>query len=193
MLRKVVAVSACVAILPTQKCWASCPDDISYSTSGSGTHGSFTCSSAPEGLYDIEIVATSSGTFTYTIDIDNSLSIRNLKVKNEGGSNTAVEVTLTTIGRVENVLKQQGSNGGEVWIGTIAAISGIGDGSDGSIDVNKIEELFTLGDLTAMVNLSGSTIVGESVGLISCGGDLLGDLLIQGDVDTIAIAGDYGV
>lgn len=193
MIRALLIAITC-AVIAASTAWGACPSDISYSTSGSGTPGSFSCSPAPggSGLYDIDIVATSTGTLTYTIEIDNGLSIRRIEVKNDGSSSTAVQVTVTTAGRVENV-RRHASTTGEVWIGTLDAAAGIGTGSGGLISVDRIESLITAGDITAEIDVAGSAISGENTAInsITCSGDLKNDVTAAVDnIGTITVAGD---
>lgn len=187
MLRAILVACVCV-IISTTACWAqSCPAEITHSTTGSGAPGSFLCTEN-DGVYDISIVAASTGVLTYTVEIDDALPIGKVEITNEGGSSTALVVSLTTAGRVESVIRAGGS--GEVWIGTISAAAGIGTGSGGAISVDRIVALSTSGDITASISVAGSILSTESVGSISCDGDFLNDIMVtNGLTGTLDIAG----
>lgn len=174
--------------------WArTCPSDISHSTSGSGTPGSFSCTPYSTGVYNINIVATSTGILTYAIEIDNGISIHDLVVKNEGDANTVVTIVLTTAGRVESVRRHEYSSG-EVWIDALEADAGIGASTspNGEISVDRIGSLNTGGDITAAITVNGASGESMAVDSISCDGNLMSDInVLLGSVGSITVGGDF--
>lgn len=199
--RLFIVVGLLLGMLWANVVFAVCPcTDICYTTSGSGSMdpSDFDCTyDSVNDVYDISIVASgSSGGFTIHITGANGAVIRNLDVKNSGGSGTVVEVNVVgdddDLARVINVKKDSMSSG-EVWVGTIDTTDGIGASSYpyGEIVVDKIGSLSTGGDITTAISVAGAA--GEAFALdnLACGGDMGNSLSVaNGEVGTIQVDGN---
>lgn len=182
---------------------ASCTTgDVDYSTSGSGSVSSFTCTEISANTFEVVLVVESTGVYNVTIETFSEAIINHVLVENTGASNTRAVVSviageLDGLAQVVSFAKDLDSTG-EVWIGTIWPAGNIGPivlHTNTKIEADRIGTLRTdEGCLTAEVIAHGSAISGQVVAIDTTQvGDIFHDITAENDqIGTITVSGDIG-